>query len=149
MNFFRSFFCAKSKTCSKRQIREVLGQPKKFSEIFAIFHEKYLFFGFACFNVASFIAWLCMLECVITMVTYCMSLICPLRWSIKNSSVAGGGACPYLVQNSGAFWLRSSPKVGEDLFFLFWTLPVFGRKNRLNFWFRPENPSQFQCRPFF
>ena len=28
-------------------------------------------------------------------------------------------------------------------------LPLLGRKNRLNFWFRPENPSPFQWRPFF
>ena len=33
---------------------------------------------------------------------------------------------------------------GEDLFFcfLFWRPPDFGRKNRLNFRFRPKNRSQ-------
>ena len=34
-------------------------------------------------------------------------------------------------------------------FFFFWRSPVFGRKNRLNFRFRPKNLSQFQWRPFF
>ena len=28
-------------------------------------------------------------------------------------------------------------------------LPWFGRKSRLNVWFRPKNPSQFRWRPFF
>ena len=28
---------------------------------------------------------------------------------------------------------------GEDLSFFIWRLPVFGRKNRLNFRFRPKN----------
>ena len=33
--------------------------------------------------------------------------------------------------------------------FFFWRWPVFGRKKRLNFWFRPENLSEFQWTPFF
>ena len=33
--------------------------------------------------------------------------------------------------------------------FSFWWSPVFGRRNRSNFWFRPENPSEFQWRSFF
>ena len=34
-------------------------------------------------------------------------------------------------------------------FLFFWSSSVFGRKNRLNFRFRPANPSQFRWRPFF
>ena len=37
---------------------------------------------------------------------------------------------------------------GEDPFF-FWRSPVYGRKNRLNFRFRPANPSRFWWKPFF
>ena len=51
------------------------------------------------------------------------------------------------------FWISDSGrkislKIGEDLFFI-WRPPVFGRKKRLNFRFRPKNHSQNRWRPFF
>ena len=47
---------------------------------------------------------------------------------------------------------KISLNFGEDLFFFFFFFgvqPDFGRKNRLNFRFRPKNQSQFWWRPFF
>ena len=40
------------------------------------------------------------------------------------------------------FWSRSCE--GVLFLFFFWRSPVFGRKNRLNFRFRPKNPSRFR-----
>ena len=42
---------------------------------------------------------------------------------------------------------RQEWQYGEDLFFC--RSPVFGRKKRLNFRFRPKDPSQFQKDFFF
>ena len=44
-------------------------------------------------------------------------------------------------------WLRlKTLNFGEDLFFFFWRLPDFGRKNRSNFRFQPKIHSQFRLR---
>ena len=38
---------------------------------------------------------------------------------------------------------------GEDLFFFFFEITCFRPEKSLNFWFRSENPLEFQWRPFF
>ena len=64
------------------------------------------------------------------------------------------GLCPEEINRLGATGVQIEAQIGvfcgltPDLMtFLgwrpfFWRSPIFGRKNRLNFWFRPENPLQ-------
>ena len=80
----------------------------------------------------------------------------------ENCAPPSEDCAPKKLTGSGLLERKSRSKLGvfvdwhqilwrfgdEDLFF-FWRSPVFGRKNRLNFRFRLENPLQFQWRPFF
>ena len=50
-------------------------------------------------------------------------------------------SCRCLDQNSGVFWFRSSPKVGENLFYL--EITDFGQKNLGISDFGRKNPSKF------
>ena len=62
------------------------------------------------------------------------------------------GLCPKEINRLGASGAQIEVQIsvfcGWRPFF-FWRSPVFGRKNRLNLRFLPENPLQFQWRPFF
>ena len=69
--------------------------------------------------------------------------------SISNNSAPFRDASPPHQPKRNESGRKISLNFGEDLFFFFffffffWRTPDFGRKNRLNFRFRPKNHSQF------
>ena len=65
------------------------------------------------------------------------------------------GLCPEEINRLEATGVQIEAQIGglHDVFgmktFFFWRSPVYGRKNRLNFRFRPENVLEFLGRLFF
>ena len=62
--------------------------------------------------------------------------------SIWNNSAPFGDASPPHQSEPNDFGRKITLNFGEDLFFLFWRPPDFGRKKPLNLRFRPKNHSQ-------
>ena len=64
--------------------------------------------------------------------------------SISNNSAPFRDASPPHQPKRNKSGRKITLNLGEDLFFIFWRPPDFGRKKRLNFRFRPKNHSQFR-----
>ena len=66
-------------------------------------------------------------------------------WATGVQSEAQTGVCQRYFSNFCGLTPDFMTFLGwrPFFFFFFWRSPVFGRKNRLNFWFRPENSSEF------
>ena len=78
--------------------------------------------------------------------------LCPPKRGLCPEEIYRLGASGALIKVQISVFCGLTPDfvtfLGWDLFFFFWRSPVFDRKNCLNFRFRPENPLQFQWRPF-